>query len=111
MVGTSGARERSAFLEAEMFGNADQPFPVENAKLHEHAIDCAAQRRGSIFASERAGDPLLKERTRDAVARFEVRDTVAHRDHFAAAIGSDDGGLRCVARVAAGDHGEIPEVE
>ena len=55
--GQAGARERGAFLKTQMFGNAEQPFLIEDAKLGEHAVDRAAQRRCAVFASKRAGDP------------------------------------------------------
>ena len=94
-----------------MFGNAEQPFLIEDAKLGEHAVNRATQCRCAVLASKRAGDPVLKKRSRHAVARSEGRHAIAHRDHFAATIGSDDGGLRCVAGIAAGDHREIAKVE
>lgn len=94
-----------------MLRNVNEPFLIEDAKLSEHAIDRAAECRCAVLAGERAGDPFLKKRSSHAVARFEGGDTVAGRNHFAAAIGSDDGGLRRVARIAAGDHCQVAIIE
>ena len=80
-----------------MLRNVNQPFLIEDVETGEHAVYRAAESRCAVFAGERAGDPLLKKRSSHAVARFEVGDIAADRDHFAAAIGSDDGWLatRC----------------
>ncbi len=94
-----------------MLRNVKQSFLIEDAKLGEDTVDRTAESRGTVFASERAGDPLLKKRSSHAVARFEGGDTVAGRKDFAAAIGRNDGWLRRVARVTAGDHCQVTIVE
>lgn len=109
--GQARARKRGAFLIAEMFRDSDQSGLIEDAKLREHAVDRATQCGCTVFCCEWALDPLLEKCARHSISNTKSGDAGSGGDHFARSIGGDDSGLRCIAGIAAGDHGQIAKVE